>query len=230
MKIYYILLFQLISLSLIAKNDFYKCRIFFATTNIVEGYATLPTNKSVENKIRYKKNYDKKDVTKINADKIERIIYYFDHKTPTIFYNTRFNKTMLDDKAQVQTKVFRPYWILQAYTSERLFVYYLSEDYRMNKQRRLVCYSDSNKVLGDYETIILVKKPQEELPTMFSFHSTGYVTNGDKFFKRIALAYFKKNKKILERIKNNEFSLENYDALIRAYCDCDFKDSFYIRY
>jgi hypothetical protein len=84
--------------------------------------------------------------------------------------------------------------------------------------------------LGDYQVVILVKKPDEDYPTMISFHTTGYVKNGDKFFKRIALAYFKDHKKILKRIKKNEFGLETYDALIRAYCQCNYEDPYYIRY
>ncbi len=229
MKHYLFLMIFSISASISAKENFLKCKIFFANTNVVEGFATLPTNKSMENKIRYKAKLKSSNVVKIDGSKLDRIIYYIDD-SPRVFYNTKFYKTMLDDKNKIRKKIFRPYWVLSAFMDDDLFVYWLSEDYRVSNKGKLVCYSDSNMALGDYETVILVKRPDEDIPTMFSFHSTGYITNGDKFFKRIAQAYFEKDKKILRRIKKNEFSLERYDELIRAYCKCNYQDPFYIRY
>jgi hypothetical protein len=213
-----------------AKKEFYKCKLIFTNSNIVEGFATMPTNKSMDNKIRYKKNKTDDDVIKLDGERLNSIIFFLNENKQAVLINTKFYKTLLTDKSEVESKLFRNYWMAKIMTSEKLFVYWLSEDYKLNKDGNLSCVSGSNMALGDYETVVLVKRPDEQYPTMISFHSTGYVTNGDKFFKRIALAYFKDNKKLLKKIKKNEFGLENYDALVRDYCDCNYQDSFYIHY
>lgn len=230
MRLLLLLAFFFFFLNTHAKNHFYKCKLFFTNSNIVEGFASMPTNKSLDNKIRYKKNKSEDDVIKLDGERIKRIIYYLNDDKQAVLINSKFYKTLLTDKSDIDTKLFRSYWMARVMTSEKLNVYWLSEDYKINKDGYLSCVSESNMALGDYQTVILVKRPNENYPTMISFHSSGYVTNGDIFFKRIALAYFKDNKKLLKKIKKNEYGLETYDALIRDYCNCNYKDSFFIHY
>jgi hypothetical protein len=230
MRFVVLLLFISFSIKGYSKDSFIKCKLFFTNSNVVEGFATLPTNISMDNKIKYKKTKKSDNVIKLENEKLEEIIYYIKNDRPVFFLNSRFYKSTLNDKSKIEKKLFRNYWMVRSLISEKLIMYTLSQDYKVNKEGGLTSYSSNSVGFGSYSTIILAQKPKEKYPTMISFHSLGFVNNGDKFFKRIALAYFKDNKKLIKRIKNNEFSLETYDELIRAYCNCNYKDNFYIHY
>ena len=230
MKIFIFSFLISIGLNGFAQNKFHKCKLFFNNGNQVEGFAKFPTNISMDDKIKYKKTLRTDDVTKIDGSRLKEIIYTTKEGRTYFFLNTKFYKSRLDDKSNVKTKLYRPYWMVHSYMHDKLSVFILSEGYKINKGGGLTSYSINQLGLGDYALIYLVKKPKEEYPSMLSFRANGYVNNGNKFFKRVAMAYFKEDKSILKRIRKNEFGLETYDALIRAYCNCDYKDKFYIHY
>lgn len=230
MRFFILLLFVSLSVNGYSKDSFIKCKLFFTNSNVVEGYATLPTNISMDNKIKYKKTKRSDNVIKLENEKLEEIIYYLRDDRPIFFLNSKFYRSTLNDKSKVETKLFRNYWILRSYASEKILMYSLTQDYKINKDGGVTPYSNHSVGLGNYSTIILAQKHDENYPSMISFHTSDYVNGGDKFFKRIALAYFEDNKKLVKRIKKNEFGLETYDELIRAYCQCNYRDNFYIHY
>ena len=213
-----------------AQNKFYKCKLFFNNGNKVEGFAKLPINISMDDKIKYKKNLSDDKVIKLDGDRLEEIIYFTNDGKAMFFKNTKFYKSRLNSKSKVETKLFRKYWMVRSLTNDKLVVYTLSEGYKINKDGSFSSYSINRLGLGDYAIVYLVKRPEEEYPSMLSFKANGYVSNGDKFFKRTAMAYFKNDKPFYKRIKKGEYGLDTFDKLIRDYCDCNYQSNFNIHY
>ena len=230
MKFFLTFLFTAIYTFGIAQNEFLKCKLFFENGNKVEGYARLPTNISMDDKIKYKKNARDKDIVKIDGERLKEIIYFNRKNKPMFFVNTKFYRSTINSRSKVETKLFRKYWMIRDLTNDKLFAYVLAEAFRITKDGGLSIYSMSQLGLGDYSVIYLIKKPEEEYPSMINFRANGYVSKGDKFFRRMAKAYFKNDKPIYKRIQKGEFSRDNFDELISAYCNCDYKDTFYIHY
>ena len=208
-----------IFISLVANaSKYYKSKIRFINGDIKEGYAELPTNKMLDNAIRFKES-ERGKTTKFKNDEIDNILYYTDSGNK-YFFELRKLTMLFGSKKNIKenTKNAR-YWFLAVASNPAVTYYYFSQTYYIDSDDKIVAKSVDSS--GMWATIVLAfKRPNEENPTMIgSLNYGAKVIGEEKRFRKFTAYYFKDEPNLVKRIENKEFKREDIEELIKAYAN-----------
>lgn len=193
--------------------DFYQASIKYNDGKILEGYASLPSNKITSGSVNFRQNAEGAS-KKLNDDDIQSIIYttdsgnkyYFEHVQCTFLYGK--NGQNIQKKKD---------WILMTSSNDLLITYDLSQSYVVNKDDKMVAMTvDRSGTWAD--VFVLFKKPGETSPSIImSFTNGATVIGQDKKFRNAAKQFFKGEDGFIARIDNKEFKNDDVYKMAEAY-------------
>ena len=192
-------------------QEYYAAKLLFVNGEIMEGKATLPTNKVLINNIKIKKK-GSKITTLISSNTIYQVLYTLYNGNKYLFERNKIGITPKAFKKQRIGSSFQNEWFLVTFSHPLIKAYISTQSYYVNKQKGILethSYEGRNIIFG---TSYLLKRPNEEAPTLLSLSST---TNSK--FREWASAYFKENTALVARIKNKEFKVFQIYQLAIAY-------------
>ncbi len=192
------LLSFLLSIHLQAQ-EYYTAKLLLVNGEVMEVKATLPSNKVLKNNIKIKKD-GSKIAYLISSDNIYQILYTLYNGNKYLFERNKIGITPRAFKKQRIGSSFKKEWFLVTYSHPLIKAYISTQSYYVNKQEGVLethSYEGRNVIFG---TSYLLKRPNEEAPTLMSLSST----RNSKFIKW-ASVYFKENKALVARIKDKEF-------------------------
>lgn len=215
MKNYFTLLALFFILTVNA-NEYYKATIYFTSGQQKEGFAELPSNKTLDNAIKLRETQDGKS-GRYDFDTIDKIIYYTDSGNEYVF--ERMSVTMLygSKKKPKEHTYKKKVWFLLVFADPAINHYYTGQSYYIDNEDRIITKTSDSSSKG-VEMILAFKRPDEENPTRITAFLYGTVADGEEArFRRTAALYFRDEPELVERIKNKEFKADNVKALAKAY-------------
>jgi hypothetical protein len=192
-------------------QKYYAAKLLLVDGEIIEGKATLPTNKVLINNIKIKKD-GRKRASLISSENINQILYTLYNGNKYLFERNKIGITPKPFKKQRIGSSFKSEWFLVTFSHPLIKAYVSAQSYYVNKEKGVMethSYEGRNIIFG---TSYLLKRPNEEAPTLMSLSST---TNSK--FREWASLYFKENTALVARIKNKEFKVFQIYQLATAY-------------
>jgi hypothetical protein len=192
-------------------QEYYAAKLLLENGKIIEGKATLPTNKVLKNNIKIKKDGNK-IASLISSENIYQILYTLYNGNKYLFERNKIGITPKLFKKQRIGSSFEKEWFLVIYSHPLIKAYISAQSYYVNKQEGVLkthSYEGRNIIFG---TSYFLKRPNEEVPTLMSLSNTQ-----NSKFREWASVYFKENKALVSRIKNKEFKGSQIYQLAIAY-------------
>ena len=192
-------------------QEYYAAKLLFVNGEIMEGKATLPTNKVLINNIKIKKK-GSKITTLISSNTIYQVLYTLYNGNKYLFERNKIGITPKAFKKQRIGSSFQNEWFLVTFSHPLIKAYISTQSYYVNKQKGILethSYEGRNIIFG---TSYFLKRPNEEVPTLMSLSNTR-----NSKFREWASVYFKENKALVTRIKNKEFKGSQIYQLAIAY-------------
>lgn len=199
-------------------KDYYKTKIILANDDIIEGFATLPSNAMLQNSIKYKTT--KKGKAKKIKNNTIFLVYYYYNGNEYLFERNNYTYPFKSKKNKPKKRAKMmggKFWFLVALNNPEINVYNLAETFFFNKNDVLVSRTSNRGFIIDTISF-LFKRPGEESPTFITTYGNdiGHI-NKNRGFRNRTSEYFKGNKELLSRIENKEFTCIDYIELAEAY-------------
>ncbi|MFD2551351.1 hypothetical protein ACFSQP_05925 [Bizionia sediminis] len=183
-------------------SQYYPAKILMTTGDIKEGFAKLPSNKMLDNKIEFKTT---KNGTRIDLDEdgIYQILYTADTGTQFLFERSQAVHLFKSFGKEVEVEKANKHWMLLIHQNPALNEYSLAQRYKIDKKGRMVSIVGN----GSFWTTIyfLFRKPDAE---------NAYIVSGKGFthgqVRKAMAIFFKDTPAFVARIEKKEF--KNWDV------------------
>lgn len=177
--------------------------------NIKEGFAKLPSNKLLDNKIEFKTS-QKGKVEKINEDDISKILITSKKGDEFLFENHTVVHLYRFLGKEVKQKKNKKHWVLLYHMNSKINCYSLAQRYKIDKKGIMRSITGAQSI---WEFVyFLLKRPEEDKAYIVS--GIGF-TNAQQ--RKAMEIYFKDIPEFVERIKNKEFKKSNVSDVADEY-------------
>lgn len=215
MKYLFTLTFVFVFLSVQSK-PFYSAKITLVNGQKKEGFAHLPSNKMLDNAIRFKTNNSAKP-EKIKEKDIDQIQYTTETGNNYVLVRNKTRRIMRFFGKVREDVSNKKAWLLLKFQHSKINYYYYAQSYKIDKEGAMIAKTvDRSGMWADI--FLLLKRPNEEIPTIITSLSYGAVIIGkEKRFRKYSKIYFSDNKSLVKRIDDKEFKHDKMEDLIKAY-------------
>lgn len=215
MKCIFTLLFVLCFFNAQA-NDYYKAKIALVSGETLEGFAQLPSNKLLDNSIRFKSAKNQKS-KKIKNKEIDKALYITESGNKYLLVRTKTRRILRSFGKVRENIIDKKVWLLLKYHHPKIDFYCHAQSYIINKEGIMIAKTvDRTGTWADI--FLLLKRPNEVAPTIITSLSYGAKIIGkEKKFRKYSSIYFSDNESFVKRIKNKEFEHDKMSELIDAY-------------
>ncbi len=182
-------------------QSFYNAEIEFTSGDSKVGYAKVPNGNSKT--IVFKNNLEGAP-TKIKSDELFTITFKLGDGTTYVLERNAIKMNMTKRNGELYTRISKKKaWLLKNLAHNKLNFYTAGQNYKITNDGDFKI-SSSGQVgftgIGYY-----LRRPEEKEVTYITAKMSGIQVAHEKLFRNAASTYFKDNKTLSQRIKNDEF-------------------------
>lgn len=206
-----ILLISFLFSSFFMQSQYYSAKLLMVDGDIKEGFAKLPSNKMLDNKVEFKTT-EKGTLIDLDEDSIYQILYTADTGTQFLFERAQAVHLYKSFGKEIETEKSNKHWMLLIHKNPALREFSLAQRYKIDKKGRMVSIVGN----GSFWTTIyfLFRKPEEE--KAFIVSGKGF-THGQ--VRKAMAIFFKDTPDFVARIENKEFKNWDVHKVADAYYD-----------
>ena len=196
-------------------QNYYDVKILLNDGNLIEGEATLPSNRMFDKSIKRKIGISKK-TEKIKNSEISKALYTLDNGNQYLFEYKTFTNIDKEIKSKEKENLLGNGWLLLEFHSDNIKLYVGALYYNV-KNGIMVSNTGTGSPFWPY-IYYFVQRPDEEYPGNIWHETFGTKDIGrESKYRKITSAYFADLPEVVEKIQDKTYKSHDLPSLVKFY-------------